>query len=268
MADDTDKNKGLLPNHRRTARILLIGARESNLEIVSVIAAAGHTVDVAWDDAEVESAVRSQAYDLVMMDVQMPAMNVIGTKKRIRGLQAPGRDIPIIAMTADGRPDRDVEFHAAGMNGRIGKPFDPCRLHALIDRWVPDLALGDASHGARPGDASSCALDPQVYDDLVEVLGPDKIQSLLTKLESQLTRSFAPLPQSIDSSELAREAHSIVSQAGMLGFLTLADLCRDLEMACLSGADIATTLEAVRSARDRAVREIARLRHARRQSAA
>jgi CheY-like chemotaxis protein/HPt (histidine-containing phosphotransfer) domain-containing protein len=233
-----------------------------------MIAAAGHSADIARDDAEVESAVRSQAYDLVLMDVQMPEMDAAATMTRIRGLQAPRRDIPIIAMTADGRPDELVASHAAGMNGHIGMPIEPNQLQALIDHCLPDLASGDASHGPRPDDPSPCALDPQVYDDLVTVLGMDKIGSLLSKLEGQLARSFASFPQTIDPSELAREAHSLVSQAGMLGFLELADVCRDLELACLAGVDIAATLDAARSARDRAVREIGRLRHARRQSAA
>jgi HPt (histidine-containing phosphotransfer) domain-containing protein len=49
----------------------------------------------------------------------------------------------------------------------------------------------------------------------------------------------------------------------MLGFLELADLCRDLETACSRGDDPAPLLARTRQARDRALQEIARLRSAR-----
>ena len=68
-----------------------------------------------------------------------------------------------------------------------------------------------------------------------------KRSQALSKLEGQLARSLATVPHAIDRSELAREAHSLVSQAGMLGFLELADSCRDLEAACLSGEEVAAS---------------------------
>jgi CheY-like chemotaxis protein len=260
MADDQDETKERAQNRHRAARVLLVGALEVNQEIAEALAAAGHRVDFAPDGVDVENAIRAQDYDLVLMDIQMPGMDAVAATKWIRALHAPARDIPIIAMTTPhGRPDEMVDLHAAGINDRISKPFDPSRLAAIIDPWLPDLDLAGLT---------ACALDPQVHDELVAILGPEKIASLLSKLEGQLARSFATVPHAIDPSELAREAHSLVSQAGMLGFLELADSCRDLEAACLSGEEVAAFLKSAQSARDRAVREIGRLRHGSRQSAA
>lgn len=258
MADDRDENQERARNRHRTARILLVGALEVNQEIAEGLAAAGHRVDLAREGVEAETAIRSQAYDLVLMDVETPGMDAVAATKRIRGLRAPARDIPIIAMMPHGRSDDVVAYHAAGMNDHIRAP-DASRLEAMIDAWLPDLPRDEPS---------GCALDPQVHDELVAILGTEKIGSLLSKLEAQLTRSFATAPRAVDPPELAREAHSLVSQAGMLGFLELADACRDLEAACLAGDDVAPFLASAQSARDRAVREIGRLRHGPRQSAA
>jgi CheY-like chemotaxis protein/HPt (histidine-containing phosphotransfer) domain-containing protein len=259
MADDRDENEERVPDRPRTARILLVGAIEVHQQIADALTAAGRRADLARDGVEAENAIRSQAYDLVLMDVQTPGTDAVAATKRIRALQAPARDIPIIAMTPDGPSDDVVAFHAAGMNDHIRKPFDASRLAAMIDAWLPDLPRDEPS---------GCTLDPQVHDELVAILGTEKIGILLSKFEAQLARSFATAPQAVDPPELAREAHSLVSQAGMLGFLELADACRDLEAACLSGEDAAPFLASARSARDRAVREIGRLRHGPRQSAA
>jgi CheY-like chemotaxis protein/HPt (histidine-containing phosphotransfer) domain-containing protein len=268
MADDEDKNESLVQSPRRTARILLVGDAEANREIANVLVSAGHSVDLARDGTDAVGAIGSSGYDLVLLEVQVPGTDAIGAARRIRELPAPEREIPIIAMTPDGKPDQVAEFRAAGMNDHINKPFDAYQLPALIERWLPDLASGGALHGPLPGELSARALDPQVYDELVAILGPDKIAGLMSKLEDQLARSFAAVPNTIEPLELAREAHTLVSQAGMLGFLELAELCRDLEAACLSGDDVSPLLNSARSARDRAVREIGRLRHAPRQSAA
>jgi HPt (histidine-containing phosphotransfer) domain-containing protein len=107
-------------------------------------------------------------------------------------------------------------------------------------------------------------LDAKVYRELSAVLGADKVDRLLQRLEEGLARSFVQFETAaLDRAELGREAHSLVSQAGMLGFLELADLCRDLETACSRGDDPAPLLARTRQARDRALQEIARLRSAR-----
>jgi HPt (histidine-containing phosphotransfer) domain-containing protein len=116
---------------------------------------------------------------------------------------------------------------------------------------------------------ASPPLDVEVYRDLTALLGADKIDPLLVRLEGQLAAGFAGVdPRSVDRAKLANEAHRLVSQCGMLGFLELAEICRELEIVCLATGDIALLIERARSARDRAVQEIGRLKGAPRRSAA
>ena len=111
--------------------------------------------------------------------------------------------------------------------------------------------------------AASPLLDPDVYRDLWALLGAEQMDRLLVRLERQLATAFAQDDAAVaNRSDLAREAHSLVSQAGMLGFLEFAETCRELEAVCLGEDDAARWLDEARLARDRAVKEIGRLRGA------
>ena len=112
---------------------------------------------------------------------------------------------------------------------------------------------------------ASSPLDVGAHRELVTLLGANKIERLLVGFETRLRSSFAQTKAGpVDRVELGREAHSVVSQAGMLGFIELSGVCRDLETVCLDAGDPAPLLERVRWARDRAVQEILSLRATRR----
>jgi signal transduction histidine kinase/response regulator of citrate/malate metabolism len=252
----------------RAGRLLLVEDIEANQEIArAVLESVGHQVDVARDGYEAIRAVRSKDYDLVLMDIQMPGMDGITATRRIRELPGPARNVPIIAMTANVLPEQVAEFRRAGMNDHIGKPFDRQALYSLIERWLPDVMIVDTSEHERG--MPQAGIDAGVYGDLEALLGKERMAGLVKKLEDHLARAFAIDPATdLDRQALAREAHIVVSQAGMLGFTELSERCRELERACLADEDLAAPFAKTREARDKALRDIARLRSAREQSAA
>ena len=98
----------------------------------------GHTVTVAGNGKEALAALDKEAFDLVLMDVQMPEMDGFEATAAIRRQeQATGQHLPIIAMTAHAMKGDRERCLAAGMDGYISKPFHARELAAAIDTLVP-----------------------------------------------------------------------------------------------------------------------------------
>ena len=112
----------------------------------SLLESAGHSVDVVSDGTAAVAAVEANAYDVVLMDVQMPGMDGVFATRRIRSMPPPMRNVPIIAFTAQALPQHLRTFREAGMNDLVAKPVNRKDLFAKIEAWLP----GGAGHGAAP----------------------------------------------------------------------------------------------------------------------
>lgn len=260
--------EALVPRTARPLRILLAEDLEINQEIIrSMLEAAGHHVEVVSDGAEAVMAVQETAYDVVMMDVQMPGMDGMTATRHIRELPAPTGTVPIIAITANVLPQQVTSFKQAGMNDHLGKPLEREELYAKIDRWgrwsstaiVPEAMVVETPKPApAPGH-----LDHEAYGKLVALMGKEKVLNLLDKLGTQVVETFeTTLLGSADRDRLARDAHAMVSTAGMLGFLELSELCSAVERACRGGLDLDGFMTRVRDTRRTTLETINALRQA------
>ena len=106
----------------------------------------GYAVTLAVDGKETLQSVHlhaqsGHAFDLVLMDVQMPEMDGLEAVRAIRKWEAGKSRMPVIALTAHAMDSHRVECLAAGMDGYIAKPFRLSQLVAEIARLcpVPDL---------------------------------------------------------------------------------------------------------------------------------
>jgi CheY-like chemotaxis protein len=138
--DDFDR-AGALPRALSPGDSLAILIAEDN-EINALLARAllarlGHRPTVAPNGAAALEAWRAARaagapFDLVLMDVHMPASDGIEATERIRAAEADGTRTPIIALTADAlSEDRDACLKA-GMDGFLTKPLDRERLADLL----------------------------------------------------------------------------------------------------------------------------------------
>lgn len=114
-------------------RVLLADDNELNREIGELmLTGEGWTVELAADGAEAVEKVSSApagAFDLILMDVNMPVMNGYEASAAIRAL--PDREkaaLPIIALTAETSEEASEEAEKAGMNGFAAKPIDPAAI--------------------------------------------------------------------------------------------------------------------------------------------
>ncbi|MBV9077700.1 MAG: response regulator [Methylobacteriaceae bacterium] len=234
------------------ARVLLAEDLDINQEIVcAALEAAGHQVTIVSNGAEAVSACEAERFDLVLMDVEMPGTDGVTATRLLRAREGGRERVPIIALTADVRPDCLAELMAAGADGHLAKPFRRAQLRAVVARWSR-AGCADANHGRAP------TLDDRALTTLADLVGGAKLANLLDRLAGQLAdRLSDAMLASGQRDELAAAAHTLVSGAGMLGFADLAQRCADLEAACRTGADIAGELARLREARARALNAIA-----------
>ena len=94
----------------------------------------GAAVSVADDGVSGVAAARDGAFDLILMDVQMPGMDGLEAARRIRALPGPAARAPIIALTANVMAHQRASYRAAGMDGVAAKPISPAALVAEIVR--------------------------------------------------------------------------------------------------------------------------------------
>ena len=127
-------------------RILVVEDNPTNQLVISkMLAALGAVVETADDGIEGLEAVQTNAFDLILMDVQMPRMDGVEATRRIRALGSPAASTPIIGLTANVLGHQRQAYLAAGMNGVAAKPISPAALIAEMGRVCQPASESDAA---------------------------------------------------------------------------------------------------------------------------
>ena len=148
----------LSEQRKRRLRILLAEDNRTNqLVAMKTLDRLGYHADVVGNGGEVLEALAQTAYDLVLMDVQMPVMDGLETTQRIRGgdHDIPNPQIPIIAMTAHALAGDRERCLEGGMDDYVSKPITVARLKETLERQIDrmDPPMNDQleSQASEPG---------------------------------------------------------------------------------------------------------------------
>ncbi len=143
---------GATQSHSADAdRSLRVLAAEDNavnqLVLKTMLEQAGITPTIVADGRAAVDAWRGQAWDLVLMDVQMPVMDGIAATRAIRELEAAeGRArTPILALTANAMTHHVAEYLAADMDGFVAKPIEVGQLFAAMEQALDGVEDDGAS---------------------------------------------------------------------------------------------------------------------------
>ena len=149
-----------------SSRLLVVEDNPVNLEVaLDLLNELGIRPDVARNGAEAVEMAGRQAYDLILMDVQMPVLDGLSATRAIRGLPN-GMAAPIVAMTANAFDDDRARCLAAGMNAILVKPIEPATLFATVAEYASSLppqappasTPAPAANGPQ-ADGPACLLD-------------------------------------------------------------------------------------------------------------
>ena len=196
-------------------RVLLAEDNQVNqLVATRILEKLGHRVTVVSSGREAVSAVQSDKFDLVAMDVQMPAMDGLEATAAIRSWErTTGTHIPIIAMTAHAMKGDRERCLEAGMDGYTSKPIRIKELAQVISELAPTTS--------KKAPASKHDEARSVIDHAALLEGFDGSRSLLKKTVRLFLADYPQrveeIKQSIrrgDAIALARAAHALKGSVG------------------------------------------------------
>jgi CheY-like chemotaxis protein len=224
----------------------------------------GYAADLAANGLEVIDALQRQAYDVVLMDIQMPEMDGLQAARWIvqrrsghglagsadadngsssdsssgQGVMPGNGGLPrIIAMTANAMPGDREAYLAAGMDGYVAKPIELQELAA---------ALGQAGLLAQQTDRADRTEPDRVIDlNRLEHLRaiqsdnqPSLVRELIDLFVADAPGHLAAIDEAVraaDAALLRRHAHRFLSATQNIGARRMSELCADIERLARAG---------------------------------
>jgi CheY-like chemotaxis protein/HPt (histidine-containing phosphotransfer) domain-containing protein len=234
-------------NRPRTRRVLLAEDNPVNVEVArAMLESLDLQVDCARNGEDALQAVRTNAYDAVLMDCQMPVMDGFAATAAIRREEREagrGRVLPIIAITANAlQGDREACL-AAGMDDYLSKPFSQQEIAAVIGRWMALPLAATVHHDDEPPRLPPASVEVIQRDvinrvalDKIRALSRDRGDALVQKVIAayvddtpQQLRTLRTAIDGLDTGNVRRIAHTLKSASANVGAEALAALCKALE---------------------------------------
>lgn len=225
-------------------RILVAEDNPVNQMLIgAMLRADGHSVTAVENGRLAVDLANRQAFDVIVMDMQMPVMDGLAATRAIRGSGGPCASAPILALTADASPERRRFYDGAGLSAFLTKPIDQ---DLLLDHLRSIATLGKVAgrservkkeqDSKRSDEMEGPTREPLIDDRQLAALraavGDDRIEQMFDLLTLELEQRPAEIVSAIaagDEEGARRIAHSLKGAAGSAGALAVAAKAAGLE---------------------------------------
>jgi PAS domain S-box-containing protein len=219
-------------------RVLVAEDNPVNQELaVQLLDRRGHSVILAENGREAVAAIEKHAFDIVLMDVQMPELGGIEATQEIRKReQTTGKHLPILAMTAHAMEGDRERCLASGMDGYIAKPIDPKNFLKIVEAAAasrPAPAEKETPEAAKPDGA---------FDETELLARFDGNRRLLRTLVKTFSHDCPKMMARIRSALAARDvsalvdvAHALKGSVGNFGPSSAFETARQIEKSAREG---------------------------------
>ncbi len=218
---------------RSQARILVADDNLVNRKVaLGQLRQLGYSAEAVASGLEVLEALEKRAYDLILLDCQMPGMDGYEVTAEIRRREGSDKHTPIIAVTAHAMEEARNKCLEAGMDDYISKPVKIEALAAVLDRWDP-AATGPAAAPANKSPAKGPAMkllesmrkfagtvDPKLIVEVINLFLEDAPMRL-EAMRAALTAG--------DAAAIGKTAHALKGGCHYVAATRMADLCNKLE---------------------------------------
>ncbi len=264
---------------RRARRVLLVEDNAVNQMLATrLLEGAGHRVTLACNGREALDRLGSDAFDVVLMDVQMPVMDGLDATRRIRAAEGTtGPHVSIVALTAQAMAGDRERCLAAGADDYLAKPFSAADLESAVQGTMrpasrpaageappPDLhSPFEACRECRNQDQGSCPhrreRSPLDLERALEACGGD--EPLRREVTAEFLRALPADRRAIaravevgDPAAAARGAHRVKSALAAVGAIPASEAAAARERAARAGdEEIPFLAERLAAELDRAV---------------
>ena len=212
--------KALLVEDNRTNRMLA----EEILEEM------GFVIEIAENGKIACEKVKETAYDIILMDMQMPVMDGYTATKNIRMLTTDGavKNMPIIALTANAMKGDREKCLKAGADDYITKPVKKMELNITIAKWLEPQ--GEKKHDSGP---AVPLLDEEILGTYRDVMREEFAGGIETYLHESkhLLGYIHKAWEREDLKALKFSAHSLKASSACVGAMEVSVFCKSLEYA-------------------------------------
>lgn len=261
---ETDASRLVCSDGRRPRLILAEDSPAARILTAVLLRRMGCDVDTVEHGEDALSHILSRAYDVIILDIEMPVMDGATTARKVRKLAGPAATTPIVAFSAF-LADTQAHMVRDLFDGVLAKPAGRHALHAVLKKVLaarPDAAGHPPSHDAGnlahlPADGG--ALDA-IRSDIPHRAWRDLLATAMSELKHDLGAAFSALSRG-DFEQLRRHCHVIKGVARTFAARELAELADAIENRIISHrpGDLADELNRLKACAQKTLRNLSSL---------